>query len=261
MTVRRREPRRAEREFAALYAAHDRLLEAAGTLDTGDLVLHAFRLLRERPHVRARLAQRHRHVLVDEFEDVGFAQHLLLRLLTADHGNLCVAGDDDQAIHRFRAAATKNLLDVQAEPGGATVVRLDASHRCAPAIVTAARAVVEPNPDRIEKPLAAATGHGPGEVRFWQAANERAQAQAVAADVERLITREDVAPEDVCVIVRSVKNEGQAVAVALEERAVPYRIVGAAAFFQRAEVRDLLAWLRLLVVFSSGGTIRHDTRN
>ena len=90
---------------------------------------------------------------------------------------------------------------------------------------------------------------------FWRCASERAQAQAVAAEVERLVAREDVAPEDVCVLVRSVRGEGQAVAVALEERAVPYRLAGAAAFFQRAEVRDLLAWLRLLVDPGDAGAV------
>ena len=90
---------------------------------------------------------------------------------------------------------------------------------------------------------------------FWACASERAQAQAVAAEVERLIAREDVAPEDVCVLVRSVRSEGQAVAVAFEERAVPYRLAGAAAFFQRAEVRDLLAWLRLLVDPGDAGAV------
>ena len=90
---------------------------------------------------------------------------------------------------------------------------------------------------------------------FWRCATERAQAQAVAADVERLLAREEVAPEDVCVLVRSVRHEGQAVAVALEERAVPYRLAGAAAFFQRAEVRDLLAWLRLLVDPGDAGAV------
>ena len=90
---------------------------------------------------------------------------------------------------------------------------------------------------------------------FWRCTSERAQAQAVAAEVERLVAREDVAPEDVCVLVRSVRGEGQAVAVAFEERAVPYRLSGAAAFFQRAEVRDLLAWLRLLVDPGDAGAV------
>jgi DNA helicase II / ATP-dependent DNA helicase PcrA len=241
-----------EREFAALYTAHDRMLAEAGTIDTGDLVLHAFRLLRTRPHVRARLAGRHRHVLVDELQDASFAHGLLLRLLVGEHGDVAAAADDDQAIHRFRGASTKNVHDFRAEWPAAKVVRLEQSFRCPDAIVRAGRAVVEAAPERIEKQLAGAPG---GEVAFWRCASERAQAQAVAAEVERLIAREDVAPEDVCVLVRSVRGEGQAVGVAFEERAVPYRLSGAAAFFQRAEVRDLLAWLRLLVDPGDAGAV------
>ena len=120
-------------------------------------------------------------------------------------------------------------------------------------MLAAAQAVVEPIEDRLEKDLSAA--HDGGEVEFWRCASERAQAQAVAADVERLVARSDVAPEDVCVLVRSVRAEGQAVAVAFEERAVPYHLSGAAAFFQRAEVRDLLAWLRLLVDPGDAGAV------
>ncbi len=242
-----------EREFADLYATHDRMLAEAGTLDAGDLVLHALRLVRERPHVRARLAERHPHVLVDDLQDTSYAQVLLLRLLSGEGSTRCAAGDDDSSVDRFRGAAAKNLLDLQAEPG-ARVVRLERSQRSGAAIVAAARAVVEPVADRLEKVLAPAEDTA-SDVAFWRCANERAQAQAVAADVERLISREDVAPEDVCVLVRSVKSEGQAVSVALEERAVPYRLTGAAAFFQRAEVRDLLAWLRLLVDPGDAGAV------
>ena len=244
-----------EREFAALYTAHDRMLAEAGAIDSGDLVLHAFRLLRTRPHVRARLAGRHRHVLVDELQDASFAHGLLLRLLVAEHGDVAAVADDDQAIHRFRGASTKNVHDFRAEWPAAKVVRLEHSFRCPDAIVRAARAVAEPAPERIEKQLAGNRSHPPGEVAFWRCAGERAQAQAVAAEVERLIAREDVAPEDVCVLVRSVRGEGQAVGVAFEERAVPYRLSGAAAFFQRAEVRDLLAWLRLLVDPGDAGAV------
>jgi DNA helicase-2/ATP-dependent DNA helicase PcrA len=244
-----------EREFAAIYAAHDRWLQESGTRDFGDLVLDAFRLLRTQPRVRARVTERFRHLLVDELQDANFAQGLLLRLLAGEHGQLSAAGDDDQAIHRLRGAAAKNLRDFEADWPQATVIRLEESHRCPERIVTAARAVVAPASDRIEKTLTGNQAHPPGEVAFWQCGGERAQAQAVAAEIERLVAREDVAPEDICVLVRSVRNEGQAVAVALEERAVPHRLAGAAAFFQRAEVRDLLAWLRLLVDPSDAGAV------
>ena len=242
-----------EREFAALFTAHDGLLKDAGALDFGDLVLQSFRLLRERPLVRARVAARCAHVLVDELQDASFAQGLLLRLLVAEHGGITAFADDDQAIHRFRGAATKNVRDFRAEWPDATVLRLERSHRCAGRVLAAARAVVEPIEDRLEKDLTAADEGG--EVAFWRCASERAQAQAVAADVERLVARSDVAPENVCVLVRSVRAEGQAVAVAFEERAVPYHLSGAAAFFQRAEVRDLLAWLRLLVDPGDAGAV------
>jgi DNA helicase-2/ATP-dependent DNA helicase PcrA len=242
-----------EREFAAIYAAHDRMLADGGTLDAGDLVLQAFRLLRTQPHVRARVAARYRHVLVDEFQDADFAQNLLLRLLVGEHANLTVAADDDQAIHRFRGASTKNVADFRTEWPEATVVRLTESFRSGERIIAAARAVVEPDETRLPKRLEA--GAPDGEVAFWRCANERAQAQAVAAEVERLVARADVAPEDVCVLVRSVRGEGQAIAAALEERAVSYRLSGAAAFFQRAEVRDLLAWLRLLVDPGDAGAV------
>jgi DNA helicase-2/ATP-dependent DNA helicase PcrA len=236
-----------EREFAEVYRAHDRMLAEQGALDSGDLVIGALRLLREHPHVRAGIAARYRHLLVDDVQEPNFAQGLLLRLLAAEHGNLVAAGDDDQAIRRLRAAAAKNLRDLQAELPGATVVQLEHSFRCPQRVLDAAGAVVAPLEDRLEKRLAAADGLPTGEVAFWRAANERAQAQSVAADVERLVGREGVPPEAIAVLVRSIAREGQAVAVALEERAVPHRLVGEAAFFQRAEVRDLLAWLRLLI--------------
>ncbi len=235
-----------EREFAGIYRAHDRMLLEAGALDGGDLVIRALALLRDHPHVRAQVAERYRHLLVDDVQEPNFAHGLLLRLLAAEHGNLAAAGDDDQAIHRFRAAAAKNLRDFQAELPEATVVTLEQSFRCPQQVLDAAAAVVAPLEDRIEKRLSA-TGEAPGDVAFWRAANERAQAQSVAADVERLIGREGVAPERIAVLVRSIGREGQAVAVALEERAVRHRLVGDAAFFQRTEVRDLLAWLRLLI--------------
>ncbi|HMJ02552.1 MAG TPA: ATP-dependent helicase, partial [Conexibacter sp.] len=235
-----------EREFADIYRAHDRMLREASALDGGDLVIRALALLREHPHVRAQVASRYRHLLVDDLQEPNFAQGLLLRLLAAEHGDVVAAGDDDQAIARFRAAATKNLRDFQQELPDATVVRLEHSFRCPQRVLDAAAAVVAPLEDRIEKRIEGAAD-GSGEVAFWRAANERAQAQAVAADVERLIGREGVPPERIAVLVRSIAREGQAVAVALEERAVGHRLVGDAAFFQRAEVRDLLAWLRLLI--------------
>src|SRR3954447_13495998 len=166
------EDRPREREFAELYAAHERMLADAGTLDVGDLVLHACGLLRAKTHVRERLARRQRHVLVDELQDASFAQGLLLRLLVAGHGGVTAAADDDQSIHRFRGAATKNIGDFRAEWPTATIVRLEESFRSGEQILRAARAVVAPVDDRIEKTLAGIESDPPGDVAFWRCTSE-----------------------------------------------------------------------------------------
>jgi DNA helicase-2/ATP-dependent DNA helicase PcrA len=234
-----------EREFAEVFAAHDRMLAERGTPDLGDLLLGAIALLRDRPHAAERILGRFRAVLVDDVHELDWAAMELAKVL-GGHGNITVSGDDDQAVERSRGASTKNLRDFADEHPDGLLVRLEQSFRCPPRMLTAAGAVVFPNPDRIGKQTGPSPGSQPGVVRFWRCQNERAQAQSAAAEIERLIAREGAAPERIAVLVRSVETEGQPVAVALEERAVPYRIFGAAAFFERTEVRDLLAWLRLL---------------
>jgi DNA helicase-2/ATP-dependent DNA helicase PcrA len=243
-----------EVEFARLYLDHDRLLAEQGALDAGELVLRAVALLREHPHVRTRVAERYRHVLVDELADLGFASALLVELLAAEHENLTAAADDDQAARRMRAAATKNVADFE-RAHRAEVVRLERSLRCPQRILDAAGAVVAPISERLATPLRASSEDGTaGTVRFWRAAEERAQAQAVAAEVERLV-RNGCAAERIGVIVRSLRDDGRAVAVALEERAIGFRTVGEADFFAQAEVRDVLAWLRLLADPSDAGAV------
>lgn len=248
-----------EREFASLYEAHDRLLLGQGLLDFGELVLRAHALLEQRPHVRARVAGRWRHVLVDDLEDATPAQLRVLALLAADHGDLVATADDDQAVDEPRAIGARLGALLRSRIGGRPVhvLRLTRSLRCPDRVVTAAEAVVAPIGDRLGDDFAAADVAGcgvPGEVRLWRCAGERAQAQGVAAAVERLL-REGTAPGRIGVLVRSVRSEGQELAVALEERAVPYRLAGAAAFFGQAEVRDVLAWLRLLVDPSDAGAV------
>jgi DNA helicase-2/ATP-dependent DNA helicase PcrA len=204
-----------EREFAAIYAAHERMLRGAGLLDRGDLIGLAIRIAAEPNPGREPFG----HVLVDDAEELSLAAATLARGLAGP--NLTVAGDPEGGATAFRAAATARLASFD----GAATRR---------AVLTARRA----EPAR----------------RFWAAANERAQAQAVAAEIERLINRPEdpVAPGRVAVMVPSMARDAQAVAVALEERVIPHRLVGEAAFFQRAEVRDLLAWLRLLSDPSDG---------
>jgi DNA helicase-2/ATP-dependent DNA helicase PcrA len=240
-----------EREFAAVYAAHDRMLREQGALDFGDLLLGVVTLLKDKPHVRARVAARWRHVLVDDAQDLELAGLRLVLALGAEHGGLTAAGDDDCAVRRGRGAAPRNLRTLAAGLPGCHSTRLERSLRAPAAVLAAAEAVVAPIEDRVEKAAVAPPG---GSVRLWRCANERAQAQGTAAEIERLV-RSGVAPDEIGVLVRSVRNEGQAIAVALEERALPYALAGATAFFQRAEVKDVLAWLRLLVDPGDAGAV------
>ncbi len=219
-----------EREFAAIFAAHDRMVQELGACDEGDLLRLAIRLLADQPSSR----QPFQHVLIDDAQELDLGPATLARAVAG--GALTVAGDPLAALWRFRGAGAARLDAF--ETRGTRVVQLLSSHRCAPAVTDAAFAVAG-----LPVSGPAATG---GAVEFWRCENERAQAQAVAAEIERLVAREQVEPGRIAVIVAEIGREGQAVSVALEERAVPHRVVGDAAFFQRAEVRDLLAWLRLL---------------
>jgi DNA helicase II / ATP-dependent DNA helicase PcrA len=237
-----------ELEFARFYEDHDRLQAEAGGLDFGELILRSIALLRDRPLVRRRVCGRFRHVLVDEYQDTNFAQAELLRLLVEEHRNVCVVGDDDQSIYRFRGASRKNIVDFERQFPDAKVVKMQDNYRSPQTILDASHAVIVESDERLPKRLrAAGEDQGePGAVAFWRCENERAQAQAVAAEIERAIAS-GVEPGSVAVLVRSVRNEGQVLASALEERGIPFRTGGAGAFYERTEVRDLLAWLRLLL--------------
>ncbi len=244
-----------EREFAALYATHDRMLAERGALDGGDLVLRAHELLVCEPHVRARTAERYRHVLVDDFQDLNRSQARFVGGLVAEHGGLTVAVDPAQRL--AAAAPSPNLGTLRALWPELTELPLGPSLRVPMRIGVAADAVAagsvvpDASIEHITRHASGAPGSGAApassdEVRFWRCANERAQAQACAADVERLI-RDGVPAERIGVLVRSVRAEGQPIAVALQERAIGHRLVGASTLFAQAEVRDVLAWLRLLV--------------
>jgi DNA helicase-2/ATP-dependent DNA helicase PcrA len=225
-----------EREFAAIFEAHNRMVRELGACDEGDVVRLAIRLLEDHPSAR----QPFQHVLIDDAQELDLGPATLARTLAG--GALTAAGDPLAAVLRFRGAGAARLQWF--ETPGTRVARLLTSYRCPSGVRDAAFAAaglpISGSADRV------ADASPQEEVCFWQCENERSQAQAVAAEIERLVAREQLEPGRVAVIVGDIVRDGQAVAVALEERAVPHRVVGDAAFFQRAEVRDVLAWLRLL---------------
>jgi len=253
-----------EREFSEIYRTHERMLAAAGALDAGDLVRDAISLTRQQPE----LAHAFAHLLIDDAQELDLAAATLADEVGS--AGLTVAGDPHGGLRRFRAAGAARLDAFAAQ--NATTIELAAGHRCPEPVWRAAGAVLQlagGDPPQAGPPItetgpvspeatparlhATPAGHS-GDVQMWRCANERSQAQAVAAEIERL-AREGATPGRIAVFVPDIVREGQAVAVALEERAIPHRLVGEAAFFQRAEIRDVLAWLRLLADPTDAGAV------
>src|SRR5829696_6348231 len=239
-------------EAAAVYERHDRLLAERGALDSSELVLRVERLVRERPGARERVAGRFEHVLVDDRDELTPAEGALLDRLCRPEAGLTVAVDEVRASDRAGARATR---------GDAEQVFLPRSLRCGQRVLDAAYAVAGERAAAARRPARGRTGAGAGEVSFWSCSSERAQAQAVARRVERLVAAEGVAAEEIAVIVPSVRDDGGPVGSALEERSLPFRLLGGSAIFDRAEVRDVLAWLRLLAdPADSSAVVRALTR-
>ncbi|MGH2939496.1 MAG: PD-(D/E)XK nuclease family protein [Solirubrobacterales bacterium] len=222
------ETARRETEFAELYATHDRILAETGSLDRGDVFLALDCLLVERPDVRAAIAARFAQVMVDELEESTPAQRALLEGLAGDNPN------------QLFVLEARGDAEPEAESGDLQLVELEVTGRGGPDLAAWYRAL-HPAGDVVvlEKRF-----RDP-KLRFWKCANERAQAQATAREVEHLLaggTRAD----DICVLLADPTAEGGAVAAAMEERGIPFHLAGPTALFQRAEVRDAIAWLRVL---------------
>jgi len=242
-TAAERERARQEVEFAELYARHDAILRDGGCLDEGELVLVAAQLLATRADVAEDVAARFEHVLVDELEDACGAHLALLAGLSGGAASVVATCDPAQAVRRPRGAGGAALEAFRALHPDARELRLAAPLRHGGDVAAAVAAVGAAIPGSATGEPAPAGGR---EVRFWRCAGERAQAQAVAREVEQILAGGDVPAERVGVVVGSGWREGRLVAAALEERSVPFRFAGDAAFFGRPEVRDVLAWLRML---------------
>ncbi len=245
-----------EREVARIALAYEERLRAAGALDFDDLLVEAVRLLETRPAVLDRYQARWRYLHVDEYQDTNAAQYRIVRALAAAHGNLCVVGDDDQSIYAWRGADLRNILDFERDWPTATVVKLEQNYRSTQLILDAAHAVVERNEDRKEKRLWTERSGGRPIQRF-EAYNEEEEAEWIARQVEALLggraaslaRRADdegrLGPRDVAVLYRT-NAQSRAIEEAFLRYGIRYQIIGGTRFYQRREVKDALAYLRVL---------------
>ena len=227
-----------------VYERYQRALQSASAVDFGDLIVRVIELFRKHPDVAQRYSSRFRHILVDEFQDTNPAQYQLLRLLAEEHGNLCVVGDDDQSIYRWRGAEVDNILDFPRHFPGTKVVKLEQNYRSTGRILAAAHAVIEKNPRRAEKKLWTAAGEGE-KLRVVLAEDERDEAQRVAQELYEGNAR-GTSYSEMAVFYRA-NAQSRALEDALRARRVPYRVVRGRSFYDRAEVKDVAAYLRLCV--------------
>lgn len=233
-----------DRCVSLVYGPYEARMRRQGAMDFDDLLLNFLDLLEQHPEAAQAYQQRFRWVLVDEFQDTNLVQYQLLRQLCREHQNLCVVGDPDQSIYRFRGAEVRNMLEFQRDFPGTAVVRLETNYRSTPQIVHAAEAVIANNHMRLEKALH--TENEPGEpIAVLRAPSPDAEAAAVAAGVrERL--QDGASPADVAVFYRT-HFLSRAVEEAFRGEGIPYVVVGGVSFFERREIKDLLAYLRAAV--------------
>ncbi len=227
-----------------VYEHYQKLLLASNAVDFDDLLLYAAHLLEKHPAVRERYARRFEHVLVDEFQDTNLAQYTLLRHLASFHENLFVVGDADQSIYRWRGADYRNVLRFEKDYPQAQVILLEQNYRSTQAILDVAMAVIDQNPHRTPKKLFTERGRGLG-VTLKETATDRQEAEYVIETIAALIARRKAQPGDFAVMYRT-NAQSRLLEEAFLHAGLPYKIVGAQRFYGRREVKDLIAYLRLV---------------
>ncbi|HUD68735.1 MAG TPA: UvrD-helicase domain-containing protein [Acidimicrobiales bacterium] len=231
------------RRIAELYERYERRLIAANAMDFDDLLANTVRLFRTCPDVLAHYRQRFSHILVDEYQDTNLAQDEIVRLLAMEHRNVAVVGDADQSIYRFRAADVRNILEFEQHFPDATVVLLEQNFRSTQTILDAANAIIANNPATHRKHLFTVGDQG-AQITRYRATDEHDEAAWVASSVLRLRTAPDMRWGDVAIFYRT-NAQSRVLEDELVRAEIPYKVVGGTRFYDRREIKDVLAYLRL----------------
>lgn len=233
-----------EQKAGQVYLELERRLRAANAMDFDDLLVRTLELLRTRPEVLERYQERFRYISVDEYQDTNHVQYEIANLLAAKYQNLMVVGDDDQSIYSWRGADISNILDFEKDFKQAKVVKLEQNYRSTGHILAAANAVVRNNSQRKDKRLFTDLGDGE-KIQSYQASDERDEGRWIASEIEKLHVG-GMSYDDMAVFYRT--NAQSRILEDMFLRAgVPYKIVGGTRFFDRAEIRDVMAYLKMIV--------------
>ncbi|MGH3853044.1 MAG: DNA helicase PcrA [Pseudonocardiaceae bacterium] len=239
-----------ERRVAEVYAGYQRRLGGSNALDFDDLIMRTVELLRGFPDVAEHYRRRFRHILVDEYQDTNHAQYVLVRELAAppaaaeDPAELCVVGDADQSIYAFRGATIRNIEEFERDFPNAQTILLEQNYRSTQTILSAANAVIARNPGRRDKRLWSAAGDGEPIVGYV-ADNEHDEAAFIASEIDQLVDSGKARFGDVAVFYRT-NNSSRVFEEMFIRLGLPYKVVGGVRFYERREVRDAVAYLRVL---------------
>lgn len=233
-----------EEVVSRVYERYQAFLGESNALDFDDLLMRTVVLFRERKDVLQRYQERFLHVLIDEFQDTNVAQYMLARQLAGGHGNVCVVGDPDQSIYSWRSADLRNILNFERDYPGARVVLLEQNYRSTQTILDSAHSVISASPQRKEKKLW--TEKGPGwPVTVYEAYDEEEEAGLVALEVRSLLSDGRYPAGDIAVMYRT-NAQSRPLEEAFVQAGIRYRLVGGTRFYERREVKDVLAYLRLV---------------
>ena len=232
-----------EQKIAELFFAYEKALKEAAALDFDDLLTKTVELLQNSPEIRRKWQRQFEYILIDEYQDTNAVQYALIKLLVNERRNLCVVGDDAQSIYSFRGADYTNILNFERDFPGTTVVKLEQNYRSAGAILDLANSLIQHNIHRTDKNLWTANGDGI-DPKLWQLYSESEEALTIANEIQAQIAN-GRQYGDVAVLYRT-NAQSYAIERALRQSYIPYKIVGGLRFLDRAVVKDVLAYLRLL---------------
>ena len=230
---------------ARVYGAYEERLRDNNAVDFDDLLMLTVRMLREQEAIRRRYQHRLRYIMVDEYQDTNIAQYHLLNLLAAEHRNLCVVGDDDQSVYRFRGANVRNILSFERDYPDARVIKLEQNYRSTGTILEAATAVVSRIPERREKTLWTSNARGTP-IGYFCAQDEIHEAEVICKNIQGMQEAEGLGLDDFAVFYRT-NAQSRVLEDGLRQAGLPYQIIGGLRFYDRQEIKDALAYMRLLV--------------
>src|SRR5256712_4218822 len=232
-----------DEEIAKVYAYYQKALKECNALDFDDLLLHTVELFEQSATVRAKHAEQFRFVMVDEYQDTNRPQYLLIRRLAETHRNLCVVGDPDQSIYKWRGADLRNILDFEADFGDAAIVKLERNYRSTQIILDAASAVIRQNRNRKDKHLWT-DRKGGDRIVYFRGGDELEEADFITRTA-RTALADDV--EAMVAILYRTNAQSRTIEDALMREGIAYKVVGGVRFYERREIKDALAYMRLVI--------------